>query len=222
MQVMNHLKKFDLCRMLFALALLLVAYQQHAVAVAQEPVDIPTVSSDTYRRVVNLIFPREPGNFRDQNKEFALTLRFKPAFDVESQINISKYSNGRLEVVTYTLPKGSQSISEQLNAILGQTGREDVVEMAKRIKVQKQTIGDTTKVRQLVRRFAALRFTPQLDTSITLDGTGFQLWYEAVSNESYYSLVGGDPGQDRAEHSLVGWMNEVRQAVLRYSSRLTN
>lgn len=214
MQLTNRLKKLDLCRMLFALALMFVAYQEHAVGVAQEPVNIPTVSSDTYRRVVNLIFPREPGNFRDQNKEFALTLRFKPAFDVESQINILKYSDGRLDVVTYTLPKGSQSISEQLNAILRQTGREDAEEMAKRIKVQKRTIGDTTNVRQLLSRFAALRFTPQLDTSITLDGTGFQLWYEAVSNESYYSLVGGEPGQDRTDHPLVRWMNEVRKAVL--------
>lgn len=201
--------------MLFAVALMLVAYHQHAVGVAQEPVNIPTVSSDTYRRVVNLIFPREPGNFRDQNKEFALTLRFKPAFEVESQINIIKYSNGRLEVVTYALPKGSQSISEQLNAILRQTGREDAEEMAKRVKVQRQTIGDTAKMRQLLRRFAALRFTAQLDTSITLDGTGFQLWYEAVSNEAFYSLIGGDPGHDRSDHPLVRWMNEVRQATFK-------
>lgn len=204
-----------LCSTLFGLPLMLVTHSQRAAAVAQEPVNVPTVSSETYRRVVDLIFPRDAGNFRDQNKEFALTLRFMPSFETAAQINITKYSDGRLEVVTYTLPKGSGSISEQLNAMLRQTGRENAEEMAKHLIVRRQTIGDTRNMRQLLRRFAVLRFTAQLDTSITLDGTAFQLWYEAVSNESYYSLVGGDPGHDRTDHALVRWMNDVRQVVLK-------
>lgn len=215
MQVMIRIRKLSLGGALLWLSLTLVAHCPWAVAVAQEPASVATLSGETYRRVVDLVFRRVPGDFKDQNKEFALTLRFKPAFDVESQINIVKYKDGNLDVVIYTLPKGSQSIREQLNAVLRQTKREDAEEMAKRINVRRQPISDTTKVRELLKRFAALRFTPQLDTSITLDGTGFQLWYEAVSTESYYSLVGGDPGQDRGDHRLVRWMNEVREAVLR-------
>lgn len=215
MQVMNPRKKLIWCSTLVGLSLMLVVCYQRALALPQESVNVPTVSSETYRRVVDLVFQRASGNFSDQHKEFALILRFKPAFDVESQINISKYNDGRFGVVTYTLPRGNQSISEQLNAILRQTGRENAEEMAKRINVRRQTITDTRKVRQLLRRFAALRFTPQLDSSITLDGTGFQLWYETISNKAFYSLVGGDPGHDRSDHPLVRWMNEVRQTILK-------
>lgn len=199
----------------FGRTLVFIACCQYAVALAQEPVNVPMVSSETYRRVLEIIFPRDSDNFSDQTKEFALTLRFSPSGEAGSQINITKYSDGRLEVITYTLPRRSGSISEQLNAILRETGRENVEEMARRLNVQRRMVNDTRRVRELLGRFAALRVSPQLDTSITLDGTSFQLWYEAVSNESYYSLVGGEPSQDRADHALVRWMNEVRQAVLR-------
>lgn len=211
----NDLKKLRFCRLFLGLSLMLGVHYQNMAAAPQEPVSVSTVSIETYRRVLDLVFPRDAGNFKDHRKEFALTLRFKPSFDVESQINLIKYNDDRLEVVTYTLPKGSQSIWQQLNAMLRQSGREDAEEMAKRLNVQKTVITDTAKVQRMLNRFAAVRFSPQLDTSLTLDGTRFELWYEAVSNESYYSLVGGEPRQDRRDHPLARWMNEVRQAVLK-------
>lgn len=209
------MKRLNLCSAILGLSLVCAAYSQNAVTAAQEPVNVPMVSSETYQRVLDLIFPRDAGNFRDQTKEFALTLRFSPVSEAGSQINITKHSDGRLEVVTYTLPNRSQSISEQLNAILRQAGRENAEEMVRRLNVQRRVINDTRRIRQLLERFAALRVPVQLDTSITLDGTSFQLWHEAASNESYYSLVGGEPGHDSADHPLVRWMNEVRQAALR-------
>jgi hypothetical protein len=145
-----------------------------------------------------------------------MNLRFKPAFDAESQINITEFYDGRLDIVVYTLPKGSQNISNQLNQMLQQTGQEDVVSMARGIKTMRQSIVATAKLQKmhrLLRRYAALRFTPQLDTAITLDGIEFQLWFAAVSSESYYSLVGSDSAQNLRNHPLVRWMNEVRQVA---------
>lgn len=208
---MNNMKGSNLCSAVLGLSLVCVAY-------AQAPVIVPMVSSETYQRVLEIIFPRNSLDFSDPTKEFALTLRFSPVSEAGSQINITKHSDGRLEVVTYTLPNRSQSISEQLNGILRQTGRENAEEMARHLNVQRQVVNDTRRIRrirQLLERFAALCVPVQLDTSITLDGTYFQLWYEAASNKSYYSLVGGEPGHDRADHPLVRWMNEVRQATLR-------
>lgn len=215
MQMMDNMRELTLCSVILWLSLVGTAYPQNTVTAGQEPMNVPVVSSDTYRRVLDIIFPRDPGNFRDQTKEFALTLRFSPVSKAGSQINITKYSDGRFEVVTYTLSNRSQNISEQLNAILRQTGRENAEEMARKLNVQRRVVNDTRGVRRLLERFAALRTSPQLDTSITLDGTSFQLWYEAASSESYHSLVGGEPGHDSADHPLVRWMNEVRQAILR-------
>jgi hypothetical protein len=214
MQMKNNLKMLLSSGIFLVLSLMLGTYCQY-VAAAQKPVNIPTLSVETYRRVLDIVFPRDTGNFKDFRKEFALTLRYKPSFGLESQVNITKYSDDRLEVVTHTLPKGSRSIWEQLNTMLRQTGREDAEEMAKHLNVQKTVLTDTVKVRRLLSRFAAIRISPQLDASITLDGTYFELWYEAVSNESYHALVGGDPGHDRTDHPLIRWMNEVRQAVLK-------
>lgn len=121
----------------------------------------------------------------------------------EPRFNIAKYSDGRVEVVTYTLLNRSESISDQINAILRQTGKENAEEIARKLNVQKRVVSDTVTMRQLLEGFAILRVSPQLDTSITLDGTSFQFWYEAASNESYYSLVGGEPGYDNGDHPLV-------------------
>lgn len=208
------MKKVNLCGTVLMLPLLYVAYCQHSAAVAQEPVSIPIVSIQTRERVLELVFPRTARDFSDETKEFALVLRFSPVSEADAQINITKYSDGRLEVVTYTLPKGSGSISDRLNAILRQIGRENAEEMALRLSVQRRVVNDTREIRRLLERFAAMQVPAQLDTSITLDGTSFQLWYEAASNESYYSLVGGEPEHDKEDHPLVRWMNEVRQAVL--------
>lgn len=191
------------------------ASDRPAAAARQEPVSVSNISIETYRRVLDLVFPRDAGNFRDFRKEFALTLRFSPSFDVESQVNITKYSDGRLDVVAYTLPEGSPSIIDQINTIYRRTGRGEADDLAKQINVRRQVLSDTRRVRQLLTRFNRLRFTAQFDTSITLDGTGFQLWYEAVSNEGYYVLAGSEPGHDRGDHPVVRWMNEVRQAVFK-------
>ena len=214
MQVMDDKRVLSKCGVRLSVSLMLVVCCLCGKAAAQEPVSIPTVSLETHQRVLDLIFPRDSGDFSDHTKEFSLTLRFLPSFKAGSQINITKYSDGRLEVVTYTLPKSNQSIGEQLSDILQQTGREDAGEMAKRLNVQKRTINNAAMVRQLLRRFSSIRFSPLLDTSITLDGTGFELWHKAASNEAYYSLVGGEPKQDRGYHPLVRWMNEVRQTIL--------
>lgn len=181
---------------------------------AQEVARVHTISRETYNRVIDLIFPRV-SDFKDQRKEFILTLRYMPSFQAGSQVRITKYSDGSLDVVTYNLAKRNRSIGEQLNDIFRETGREVPEEMAERLSVQTQTIADTGTVRNLLSRFMSIKFSPQLDSSITIDSTGFHLWYDTVSNRSYYLLAGSNHDQNRFDHPLVRWMNEVRRAVSR-------
>src|SRR5437870_7883792 len=115
-------------------ALLLIA----AAVDAQQPKSFRVVSTETCARVIDIVFPRDQGNFRDQTKEFTIILRFSSAFEVESQINITKHTGGRIDVTAFSLPDGSKKIAEQLNSILQETGTEDAEQMAKRINVQKR------------------------------------------------------------------------------------
>ncbi len=171
-----------------------------------------TISSETYDRVIDLVFPRVR-DFKDQRKEFILTLRYMPNFEAGSQVRITKYSDGTVEIVTYAVAKRNRSIGEQLNDIFRETGREVPDEMARRLNVQTQTITDTSKVRLLLKRFSAMRFSPQLDSSIALDATGFHLWYDTITNRSYYLIAGSRNDRDRGNHPLIRWMNEVWRAV---------
>lgn len=205
------LKSFFIICVLFYLSLLLPTNQTAigATSISGES-DTPD-SYDNYRRVLDAVFPRNGGNFLKENKDFTLILRFLPSFGVESQINVTKFNDGKLEVITYNLPKDSQSISKQIDELLESNKSTGIEELAKRIKIEKQTVKDTKKINELLRRYQALRFSPQLDTALTLDGTRFDIWYDSVSNQSYYSLVGGEIGQDKTDHLLVKWMNQVRQ-----------
>lgn len=212
---MSSLRK-QLLRLMLAVLFLILGFAIQCAGNAQQPQSFLVVSTETYARVLDIVFPRDSRNFTDQTKEFALILRFSSAFEAESQINITKHTDGRLEVTAYTLPRGSKGIAEQLDAIHRETGEEDASEMARRINVRKRTINSTERVRVLLRRYFALRLSPHLDTyAFMLDPDSYQLWYEATSNEVYYSLASPRLLRGHETHPIVRWMNDVRRTLLK-------
>ena len=182
---------------------------------AQATVSTKELSSETYRKVIEKIFPREVADFGDPTKEFALTLRFFPPDKPGAQISVTKHRDGKIKIITYALPNGGKSIGDQIDAIVRHRGKTNAEEIATLLNVEERMLKDTTAIRQLMDHFAVMRISAKLDTFVTLDGTSFHIWYEAVSNESYHSLVGGEPGNDSNDHPLVRWVNELRQAVLK-------
>jgi hypothetical protein len=215
MQIIIKRKHSSLLKMFLSLFLALATWQCQNIHAQKQVVSVPVISSETYRRVLDIVFPRD-ADFSDDTKEFTLALRFISAYDEgATQINIVRHFDGRIAVTTYRLPEGSQGIGDQLNAILRQTGREDAEEMAKQIKVLKQVVSDTRSVRPLLTRFSALYLSPHLNTNpFILDPARFELWYKATSNEVYYSLAVPNLEQNHPSHPLAKWMTEVRRAVL--------
>lgn len=170
---------------------------------------------NTYHQVLDIIFPHERDFSQKGNtlKVFSLTLRFKPAFDPESQINIDKYGDGKIEVLMYTVAN-KKNVHYQLPDLVNQVGREDAESLAKLIPVEKREVRKPGRVIQgLLNRYAALRFSPQLDTGLYFDPTRYDLWYEAPSNRVHFSLVGSDPGKRHYSDPIIKWMNEVLQAA---------
>lgn len=184
----------------------------------------PVVSEETYNRVLDVLFPRNAPP--SSNIVWSIVLRFKPSFRAESQIIIRR-SADRIEIVEYTSVDGS--IYRAINATLSRTGREDPVEMARAIRVNRRVVSVPSAQ---VRRWYAAFFDGLASTtrtlrergqefdrtggeSFVLDGAVYDLWYEQGLNRISFSLydVEVDNVRSSGEFGLVRWMNAVRRDV---------
>jgi hypothetical protein len=194
----------------------------------QEEKIISTVSDDTYDKVLDLLFPRDvlEGEFG-----YAFVLRYKPSFNMESQVTILNRA-GNLEIIEYTPLNGS--IYSQLNRMLWAKGKINVAEAAKLIQIQKRAIrispSDVQQLRESfyshLRRASAYEsklIKEKMDSiTVTEDGTQYLLWYRG-KERLHYELFGSDvespPRED--EYPLIEWMKSVRRAVKKETELLT-
>jgi hypothetical protein len=179
------------------------------------------VSPETYDRVLDILFPRD-----DSAKYvFVIVLRFKPSFQPESQVVIRRGLD-RAEITEYTSLSGN--VYSKLNDVIAHGGKEDVVEMAKLIKVRKRLIDiPYAQVKQWHTSFLdSIReslnsFKEKIEeydtgtSTIALDGTFYDLWYKQISDEISFRLYDREVNDLRSTGDLkiVQWMNTVRRDV---------
>lgn len=176
----------------------------------QHPGDQPALH--TYQSTLNLLFPRARPNFRET--DYRIFLRFRPSFAPESQVVISRLTDGTIEVVSYSLPDERTTVKDHIDTLV-MRGIEDPVQLAKHIKVKRAQVGlSSGALEQLMETYSQLRISPSLDTRIALDPTMYELWYEATGNQLYISLAGPDYTYAPKADPVIRWMNEVRLAVL--------
>jgi hypothetical protein len=172
-------------------------------------------SSSLYQQVLDKIFPRNAGDFSQKGtglKEFSLSLRFKPTTEPESQLTIDRYNNGMTEVVYYQVGN-KKNVAVQLARIIDETGKRDVEFLAKSIPVEIRTIlKPAPRIERILAKYANLRLPLQLNTDIFLDGTRYELWYEAISNKVHLTLSGGQDKKSQ-EDMIINWMKEALQTV---------
>jgi hypothetical protein len=179
------------------------------------------VSTETYNRVLDMLFPRDDST----KKIFAIVVRFEPSFQPESQITIKKGLD-KAEVIEYTSLSGN--IYSKLNSVIAHGGKEDVVEMAKLIKVRRRAIEvPYAQIKQWHANFLVSiggsldAFNEKIEdydtgtSTITLDGTFYNLWYKQISNEISFRLYDEevDDSHSTGDLKLVQWMNTVRREV---------
>ena len=218
-----------------ALGVLLIFVLQTGSAHAQSsssqdtvPKSYPVISRETYNRVLEILFPRDDP---DSSKTvFELVLRFRPSFQPTSQIVIRKRVD-KVEIVEYTSLEGN--IYRKLNEALASGSKEDAVELAKLIRVQRKEIriphdqiqqwyadfldslSETTTLKERGEEFDKTEGSE----TILLDGTIYDLWYQQRLNKMKFSLYDVEvdtPGSD-GEFKLVKWMNALRREVGRLS-----
>jgi hypothetical protein len=215
----------------FLLAVLLVILQ---VGSASAQSDVPqantqksyrVINQEIYNRILDELFPRDDPE--PDKTVFELILRFRPSFRPTSQIVIRRRVD-KVQVVEYTSLDGN--IYAKLNEILQRGGNEDLLVMAKSIKVKRTEINVplaqvqqwystffdslNTMTRTLREKGKEFDKTGGSET-ILLDGTSYDLWYRQRVHKldiSLYDIEVDTPGTD-GEFRLVQWMNSVRRDV---------
>lgn len=190
----------------------------------RSPKSYPSVTKETYNRVLDILFPRDAPT--PSNTVWAVALRFRPSFKSELQIVIRRDVD-RLQVIEYTSPNGN--IYHTLNVVLARGGKEDAVEMAKAIRVKRRevsvplaqvkqwyaTLFDSIASTTKTLREAGEEFDKTGGESFVLDGSVYELSYEQSLQRMSFSLydVEVDKSSSDGEFKLVQWMNRVRREV---------
>lgn len=195
----------------FFLIVFLASFAENNRLSAQEVSPSVSVPSDTYEKVLDKLFPRSDKRDFTDGREFVLTLRYAPE---ESQINIVKLNDGSFAVTSYQAA-GGQSIYAQIKRLMEKDKTLEADALASQIKIEKQTVPVTVKVKRTINRFGLLRLSPQLETGIVLDAPQYDLEYETFSNKLHFQLQSNRQKNDRSEYPLIRWMNELREVVLR-------
>lgn len=200
-------------KLLFILIALGIAFQVDLTAQEPGPKGV-YLDHETYLAVLNLVFPRDPGNFKDEKiaKEYSLVLRFRPQDGPELQIKIDKYNEylqGKVEAEIYTLPTKTK-LSRQLEDIIDKTKRKDPAFLASQIQVEKRRITKPAHVyNRWIKNFRSVRMSPELQSGILFGLSRYDFWFESISNKASFSLVDAYPGKGSYRYPLVQWMNQV-------------
>jgi hypothetical protein len=161
----------------------------------------PVIGLEEYNRVLDMLFSRAVPTSR--GSLWTIVLRFRPGSKPESQIIIRRDVDRNLgvEVIEYTSPDGS--IYGQLNKALAGSGKGDVAEMVKAIRVarRKVPVADARVRHWYATFFADLASTTRIlkealqksdktgAESLVLHGAIYDLWYEQGLNQIVIQLV---------------------------------
>ena len=175
-----------------------------------------------YDEVLTSVFPR--GALEEGGSNYVIILRVDPTFEANSQVVIVGRDNG-IEVTEYTSQSGN--IYSKLIDALESSPRRGWEELAKMIQVKKRTV---IVPKALVARWRAdlvssvctsLKGRPSGSsraagtTTVTLDGTTYNIWYRSEAGRLVYRIHGGEIGTrlSKLNPPLAIQINEIWEAI---------
>lgn len=189
---------------------------------AQEnlPEVIPSISRETLVKLNELIFPLDKLKYREN--DYVIILRYSPSFENNSQIVIVG-RDGKAFVTEYTV---NVNLWQKATEILKSTGREDPTEIAKAITVRKREFEipfglsrqwSENLLESVVNDIKPKKFEPNKSnvTTITLDGTVYELWYSSGAGELRYLEYGSEVNKRifSDESSFIRWMKIINREI---------
>jgi len=191
-----------------------------ALCAQEQPKSYEVIRPAMYEKVLDLVFQSD-----EANRGYDFVLRFEPSNAPESQISV-KTTNTKTQVLEYTSLSGN--IYGRLNNILRNGGKEDIVEMARQIRVRKRVLDVAAhQANQWWSRLsdsmaATLKLLEQRRAeelkgvgTLTLDGTHYSFSYAQATGDVIVRVWDEEisPREVTGQIQLVRWMNRVRRDV---------
>jgi len=165
-------------------------------------------------RVQDVLFPR---TFRFQYAHNMLIVaRFSPFGPPDSQFVIFRDGDQCCGVI---LARARASIIGEIHRLV-ESGIVDEHRIAEKFAVDVQRLEiPRSVVEKWLSSFHSLSFMSEPSGLVTVDGTWYELWYEAPDGMRI-NFAYGDPheGDDKKSHPVVRWMNQVRAELEKYAA----
>lgn len=178
---------------------------------------LPTISTETYNRILRLIF--EPQQSTKDRIIFSLIVRTMPAFRPESQVCMYLLQDRSAKV---EFAAAERNVYYSSNEALRSTGEGEAAVLARKIAVKRHTIKvDAARVLEWQRglftalgpTFKSLQAEPtdiyeRHPIALVLDGDTHDVWYTQGSEEIHFQIPEAAP-----RSALDNWAEAVQEAV---------
>lgn len=172
-----------------------------------------TWATQNYEDVSKHVFdpPTSPDGL-NLNTTWVVTVRIRPAYDAdpEVQFSLTKFGNGE---VTAVVTKLRSSLQLQLQNIHREHRSSAPSEIAKLIKADRFVVtkAQCPTLTKIVAEFEKLRPTIALQNALVVDPRQYQLWLDAGSQQVYLNLLGASNRESR--HPIIVWIEDTWQRI---------
>lgn len=183
------------------------------------------VSSEDYERVLGLLFA--PTTQAPRDLVFSIVLRFRPSFEPESEVIIRQ---GRGQAATVEYIAAENNVHTALNGLLRITPGARPEALARDVHVQRRTFNlpaarcfalQAALFASLNETLSALRAAGGTvhgsgETTVTLDGESYELWYEQGLTQfsGFFSASEADLSATPNAIGIGKWARALRDEIV--------
>jgi hypothetical protein len=208
-----------------AIALLVFGEPQQPASHHKKGEVLAEVSSEDYERVLGLVF--SPTTQAPRDLVFSIVLRFRPSFEPESEVIIRQ---GRGQAATVEYIAAEHNVHTTLNGLLRVTPGVRPEALARDVHVQRRTINlpagrpfalQAALFASLNETLSALRAAGATvhgtgETTVTLDGESYELWYEQglTRFSGFFSASEADLSATPNAIGIGKWARALRDEIV--------
>lgn len=159
-----------------------------------------------YRPVVRKMWSQDEGEHPFAIANGFIRIAVHPAWSPDYFIDIRLNPHDPATIVTYSLPKGTKSVTLFLENALKENPCADVATLAAALPVKKHTLSANQPMKDLIAQFFAIQFAPRpISDIVRLDATEYEV--EFIGNDTILF----DSNDDQTP--MVKWVQSLASAI---------